>query len=697
MNLSIGEETPQNISLKTFEIKDKKIKKDSKIYSYYNIINIEKIKNIVKYFEIIFIKNIHLLAFFISYFLYYLSLEGCHYGEEVCTKKIFWMLTKIGEEIISCIIMEIMIQLIIFKIISKKHLFHIIIIISILFFYSHGLDFPDHGYFNFLYFFIILSIFSIILLPFDIMIYCIKNKKISKNIIFIYIIIIAIIIIFNYFYFIVIHSNCEDWGKGLNNTLLENNITKYGCQIVLPTKCTYKIFGGIQNYTKIKGKDCKTYIKNGKSKLLKNSKSPYINEESNLIGYPLLNKHPTCLLDFHYKEDLLTKFTYNNLVDMENKTILNKYFKEMTPEVEIDFTNNNQGKIVINVNFNKTLSEERKLYEKNSTPYSSNILILYVDSVSRRNAMTQLKKTLSFFEKFVSYKGGFHLKYPNENFHSFQFFKYHSFLGNTQSNYPRLFYGQDKENKNLNLITKYLKENGYITSTAHDYCNRENTRPYHNYTYEEVFDHEYLLCDPNNDHINLNTIRCLYGKKNNEYLYEYTEQFWRKYSDNRKYSMIVSNEGHEGTLSVVESIDSTIYNFLNNLYNDNLLKDTTTFLLSDHGVSMPSVYWIFDFFVKETQLPMLFMIINDRKNISYEEQYGNIHENQQTFITGFDIYNTIGNIIYGDEYINIKNKTEEQDTTKSKYGISLFDYINPKERYPKKYSNHSKIYMSACI
>lgn len=46
----------------------------------------------------------------------------------------------------------------------------------------------------------------------------------------------------------------------------------------------------------------------------------------------------------------------------------------------------------INLNYNKTLSEERILYEINSKPYSNNIIILYIDSVSRVNSLRQLEE-----------------------------------------------------------------------------------------------------------------------------------------------------------------------------------------------------------------------------------------------------------------------------------------------------------------
>ena len=343
--------------------------------------------------------------------------------------------------------------------------------------------------------------------------------------------------------------------------------------------------------------------------------------------------------------------------------------------------------MIINVNYNETLSKERKKLENNTIPFSNNIMILYLDSVSRANAIRQLKKTIKFFEKFISYKGGFHEKYPTENFHSFQFFKYHSFIHHTRGNYPQLIYGNYRNNTKLVRITKYLKENGFITSYSGDCCMRDNIRTYHNLTFEEVDDHQMLLCDPNKENFNIHTIKCLYGKINTEILLEYTNKFWRKYKYNRKFSLIVTNDAHEGTLESLKYLDNLINNYLNSLFNDNLLKETSVFLLSDHGVGMPSIYYFADFYIYEVHLPMLFLLINDRKNISYNKQYLNIQENQQAFITGYDIYNTIGHLLYGNKYVDIQNKTIYNDTPKSPYGKSLFTKIDKKSRTSKKYIN----------
>ena len=68
-----------------------------------------------------------------------------------------------------------------------------------------------------------------------------------------------------------------------------------------------------------------------------------------------------------------------------------------------------------------------------------------------------------------------------------------------------------------------------------------------------------------------------------------------------------------------------------------------------------------DFYRYKEHLPMLFLIINDRKNISYNERYLNIYENQQAFITAYDIYNTVAHLIFGNKYEYIQNKTIMED------------------------------------
>ena len=116
-----------------------------------------------------------------------------------------------------------------------------------------------------------------------------------------------------------------------------------------------------------------------------------------------------------------------------------------------------------------------------------------------------------------------------------------------------------------------------------------------------------------------------------------------------------------------------------------MLKDTSVFLLSDHGTSLPSIYYLNEFYQIEMNLPMFYLLVNDRKNMTYELQYKYLYNNQQSFITAFDIYDTIINLIYGDKF-----DTNITKNIKSKYGESLFKKIDSKRRSPKLYKNMTR-------
>ena len=625
--------------------------------------------------------NVSALVLFISaYYLYYLSLEKCFDGVNSCSRKWKWMMKKVKELIISIIIINFNIVLIIHKIISRFHIFHFIIAFILFYQYSHSSFYYDHGAFNLVFFFLLIFLFMLLLLIIKFIIYISRIKNRYK-------IILAISLLLCYNLFIN-PTNCDDWGKGLNNTYIENNDEKYGCRIVFPKNCYYKIFHFTQDISRLYMRSCSDKDKRAKKKILRASNSSYVNKNTKKFGFPLTTYDIGKIDD---GEDLLLKhYTFRHLIDMDKP--LPSGMKK--PEYIVDFSKDPKGELIINLNYDEELSKERKKLEQNTTPYSENILILYIDALSRANSIRNLKKTLKFFEKFMPYKGGHNEKYPNENFHSFQFFKYHAFKGQTAKNFPILFYGNRPDAKSYVRMTKYLKQNGYVTGYASDYCNKDNVNTLHNITNEEAYDHQLLMCDPNVRTYNSIIKRCLYGNVNCYYLYEYIEQFWRKYQNNRRFAIVLTNDGHEGTLEVVKYSDDIIYNFLNSLYNDNLLKDTTVFLISDHGCHMPSIYYLYDFYKIEKRLPIFLMIINDRKNTDYYQQYFNIHENQQTLITGYDFYNTIGNIIYGENYINIENKNDTHDTPKSPFGQSLFDKLNAKERKP---TNYTRMETNYCV
>ena len=353
------------------------------------IYSIFRVKKIYKYSFLFF--------FLLSYFLFYLSLEKCFDGWDECCIKIRWIKLKLIEALLSNLILSILIELIILNKLSKYNFIHILFAFLIFYYYSHGKDFHDHGYYNLIGSLLIIILIFIGLIPFNLL------KCIKKNNYYIYLYIISLSIIL-YSMNHIFKKNwliCDDWSKGLNNSFIENNKTKYGCQIAFPKICPYKIGKIFLDFTKLNRIRCNNRNKNAIKTILTISKSPYINKNSKRIGYPLINKETIYMLDFNERNNILYEYFLNNLIDMDNKDLLNNLSIRKFPEIEIDFTNNNQGVMNINLTFNSTLSEERKLKEKYANSYSNNIMVLYIDSVSRANSISfkTIKKNFKIFWK----------------------------------------------------------------------------------------------------------------------------------------------------------------------------------------------------------------------------------------------------------------------------------------------------------
>ena len=383
---------------------------------------------------------IGLVLFLTSYYLYYLSLEKCLDGEDICSKNWNWIIIKFKQLMISSVLIIILIFLIIFDLLSKLHLIHFILAFSCFYRYSHSSYFHDHGALNLigLFSFLFASIILLVILK---VIFSILRIKYKYKI-------ISVIILVVFYNILDDPINCYDWPKGLNNTYIENNINIYGCQVKFPKRCDYKILSFTQDFSKISHLSCSNKAKNSRKNILIFSKSRYVNNNTLQFGFPLTNNDEG--KKDGWDDIILKKYTAHHLIDMD-KNIPKKL---STPEYIVDFSRDPLGDLIINLNFNETLSVERKKFEKNTVPYSDNIIILYIDSISRNNALRKLKKTINFIEKFITYKGGYNKNFPEENFHSFQFFKYHSLKGYTAENFPPLFYGNYQKTKGLIRITK---------------------------------------------------------------------------------------------------------------------------------------------------------------------------------------------------------------------------------------------------
>ena len=589
--------------------------------------------------------------------------------------------------------------------ICKIYLLFLIIVVYLYFFIRYrGETLEGHGTYNTLVFLIGLFLGQIVIFILFGLKFLYKKKKSIP------IIIGTCIFIFSFLIYkikVEYKVKCKDWEYGLNNTKL-NNDDSYPCSIIIPNhNCYLNFLGPLCDFSK--GKKCTSRKQEEKMKLKKASKSKYITSTTKRIGFPITTHKE----NFQFMKQQEAQNLYNevmaNLVDMDNQEQLEELGEKEKPEVVLDYTNNKYGDIYIHVNYDKDLAKERKELETETYPLYENIIFIFLDGISRAHFPRVYKKSYEFIDKFMKYEGCSNEEDPSQKYHGFQFFKQHSFKEFTLGNVLPMFYGCPYYSKKVESITGEIKDKGYITCNLNGLCNKEAF--YYNWQLKEdmerkyiEFDHEMfsINCDPNifdasNPHTSIllgeSSIfrRCLYGKENVEYLFEYGRQFLETYNDNRKYLRISIPNGHELSGQVSKYVDEPLYEFLNYIYNNNLLKNTSLIIASDHGLNILVLYKLLHSQDQEIEVnnPLLMFILPDKKDKSYDEQYGNIYNNQQIFITPFDVYHSIKHIIHGKDQSMTKKYFESVDEKfepkKHYLGSSLFNRIDQSERYCQNY------------
>ena len=108
--------------------------------------------------------------------------------------------------------------------------------------------------------------------------------------------------------------------------------------------------------------------------------------------------------------------------------------------------------------------------------------------------------------------------------------------------------------------------------------------------------------------------RILYNKQVNEIQIEYAKQFWEKYKDFQKMFKLCSMDGHEDKSETIKLLDEPLTNFLNKLYLDNLLYNTSIFIASNHGLHIPRIHLLFskEQFIPDKNLPLILLFYDNR-------------------------------------------------------------------------------------
>ena len=423
----------------------------------------------------------------------------------------------------------------------------------------------------------------------------------------------------------------------------------------------------------------------------------------NIFGlvYPFTNNIDYAFNKFKSEKKFAEKVNENIIFyNNSNRLEVNNY------EVQL-LKNHKNIEININLKYNEKLSKNRnKIIEDHKNPKLYNILFLYIDSLSRSHFFRKMEKVSSFLEKFFSKENNNSTKYE-----SFQFMKYQTFKNDYyKSSIQTMFYKQSTEKndnyKNFHILS-LLKNSGYITGQSANICSKEffsydleEEENFFGSTKIEEYDHENIamFCDPfyfddtednklnrkNVKGINSSLKRCLYGKNSFEYVLEYGFQFWTKYKNNKKFLRLGFFDGNEKTGEVIKYLDKYLYEFLDKLYNEDLLKNTILFIVSGQGNTYSELFnnYNYEDFLIEKYIGSLFVLM-DTSNIDNNSNYLiNIRKNQQNMVTPYDIKETLISIANNNIY-NEQNQIKlDEFNTKGK---SLFSHINSKERNCQKY------------
>ena len=650
-----------------------------------------------------------IIIYMIGAFFYYLSLRPIKGPKLTCFKKrnlaCFTILSRLV--IASSSIITFSIYMILYnKIYSKYHLINIIIIYSNFIYKDHNNEIQKHGLFNFIGFIIFTILFFLILLT----IKFIKNLfQKSKYI-------IAFLFLSIFLFFIIIfkiyqknHFFCNNWEKGLNNTYIDNYSKDYPCKINIPKNNTcimaevghYFDFSALYRPTCNEEKLILSQIKYFSKSLNKFNISYFNFSKKNFFGYPLTNNdnynYNICgTLVFPGLKNLQNEL-HNNIILMDlylkNKTFY--YKNESDPEILVILEKKKNNTLKIKVRKNRTLiAERKKISDKlKRERMFKNVLVIFFDTISRAHFFRKFPKTIHFLEQFTKYEKN----YKKKKMTIFQFLKYHSVNTFTNPNLKAAYFGATFDGNGTHFAN-YFKDNGYIIGRASTLCEKINIHSSSPLNYV-IWDHESIsipcIIGAYNNRMTkkLSSIirRCLFGKDIFKHSLKYLESFWTAYLKNNKLFLFDSGDGHEPTGQTVGYLDEIFYNFLFKFHRKKWFNDTAIFVLSDHGQHLIVPLKLFHPYdiQYELTLPFLFIFLPNKQYLYKNNLYEIIKENQQVFITPFDIYDTLIHIAYGKKNITNLNLS-------APLGNSLFTELNYKERFCDSNKFNSQIVVCNC-
>ena len=642
-----------NQELKYLDCEDYKIHSQSQILKISFLFFLNSLQNWLKIlFKAIKTQDfLIILNLLVSFIIYVITLKGCSSnGVMDCVPEIVPLIPKgLLALIFSAFQVDWVVFLVFKRKITNRYLYLIFIEILAIFAISEGSTFQNHGLFNKMIFLIFLSINFASFMLFNLF-YKFYSKKPRFSLFIAFF--LTIFLIFN-FQRISERSNCENWTKGLKETRMENNGKT--CEISQPSFCFHDLTSDWFDLSRILNKNDCSKVKNT---------IPLYSSHENMLAFPKTQ--------FFTNEEKFVENFQKHVLSLI--TPVQSFSSEY--EVYLNQSDPLSPNLLINLQKNQSLLDRshRVLNEKKMK--KTNILAIFIDSVSRQHFSRKMPKTYQWIENFYGNS-------KSSQFESYQFFKYHISGTHTLPNMMRAFYGTDyNETSNAKSLEKIFKNQGFVTAKSSNLCSPtffDTTGTDQKLKDFEIesFDHENIAfsCDPNYRKMDADgpysylvgstamVRRCLYGKDVHDYVLDYGEQFWRTYQEENKFLELSLMDGHEPSAELLKYLDEPLYGFLKRIEEDGLLEGTNIVFYADHGHHLNVFYYLFGLkdLMYELRLPMLFVLLPRDLNKDLGEYLKSM---ENVLISTYDVYNLF-NFMAESEYrvefgVDFKGKVEEE-------------------------------------
>ncbi|KAF9101415.1 hypothetical protein BGX27_011491 [Mortierella sp. AM989] len=321
--------------------------------------------------------------------------------------------------------------------------------------------------------------------------------------------------------------------------------------------------------------------------------------------------------------------------------------------------------------------EKANRNHKNEERTKPNVMVIFMDAVSRRQFYRKLAKSSAVVGSLdKTAQGGPQLH---------EFFRYHAVGFNTDDNSRAVYSNTTQILDPPNLpIWKDFYEDGYITSRVEDNCDDWSAH-YTGITTSQYFDHELQapFCLPpyyaleGNPFSNFEgphsiVSRCMHGTNVHNHAFEYMNQFRRAYPDKPWFQMGSFIEGHDGTGEVLLTIDNDLSKFFKGMEEDGTLENTIIFIMADHGLHMGINFMFSPNGRIEHMNPYLSVIMPPLVTKRYPSLSRGLMHNQQSLVTGFEIHATLKLLASGKLFNDVEGNNNDMKGDGWRKG-TLFD------------------------